>query len=202
MAESERDVEQRKPAAEGMEDDAGRPVISEGRGHIVIGLASMDDGRLSGRRCRRQLQIEDPALRVPGRVIVVVVKAHLAGRDNAGMRQPLREPFCRTGGPGVRDVGMHTGGGREEGVRLRQLERAVGRGHRFADHDDVSETGFAGPRHHFGAVGVVGPIAEVAVRVHEHVRRPAAPCVRPPTRRRAASSARACADPASAARWP
>ena len=172
---------------------------AKGKGSTV---ARVIDGRLPRPGRGVELPVEYVALDLAGRVIVVIVEPHLPRGDDARVGQPLGQPRTGLGGPARGHMGMHAGGGGEPGIAGGEPQGAVGRLGRVPDDDHVADAGRARPRHHLAPIGVIGRIGEVAVRVDEHVSRPAAPCGtwrRPP---RSATSARGCGDRASAARWP
>ncbi len=67
-------------------------MIAENRRHVVVGLAGMDHRRLAGPAGDLELGLECPALGGPGRVIVMVVQAHLPGGDHRRILKPGLQP--------------------------------------------------------------------------------------------------------------
>ena len=79
VPQGEGGAEQRGAAAEGVQDGDGARVVPEDRGHVLVGLAGVDDRGPAPPPGHLHLGLERLALLLPGRVIVVVVESHLAG---------------------------------------------------------------------------------------------------------------------------
>jgi hypothetical protein len=97
------------PRAERVQHDSARDP-AEHRGHIGVGVARVDDGRLPALGCKAELGLEGAALERPGRVIVVVIETDLAERDDFGVSEERLQPLGHLRRPVLRDVGVDPGG--------------------------------------------------------------------------------------------
>ena len=102
-------------------------------------------------------------------MIVVIIEAHLAGRNDFRTVQALAQPRVRLRRPRRRDMGMDAGGGGEPRVTASQLERAVRRLPGVTHDHHMRHAGLPRAHCHLGAIRVISEIAEVAVRIHQHV---------------------------------
>jgi hypothetical protein len=68
-------------------DNSGAACLADYGSRIVLGVTSVDDYRTLRLVSERNLRRESRALRVAGRVVVVVVEAALTHRDRAGLKK-------------------------------------------------------------------------------------------------------------------
>ena len=191
-------------------------MIAEDGGHVVVGLAGVDDCGLADlARDARAGPRRPPA-----------GPASASGRSDS--RAPSRRPrrpvgsrrrsrragFCFRA-PGRRVVGVYAGRHGQPGVGAGESEGAPGRLGRFADHDDPGDAAGPRPGQHLVPIGIVRRVGEMAVGVDEHrlERQLSADGAVLSGRRRltaagagfgagAATDGRAPRDRASASRWP
>jgi hypothetical protein len=168
VAEDQPRSQEPRAAAEGVEDGGHVRPATEDRGHVVVGLARVDDRGLPGLARDVELGLERGQLCLPGGVVVVVIEPHLAGRDHAGVAQSLTQPLGHLGAPALRVVRVDAGGGGKARLPGSQGEGAVGGLRGFTDDDDVGDAGRPGALEDLRAVRVVGGVAQVAMGVDEH----------------------------------
>src|SRR5688572_2370458 len=167
VTEPEADAQQGHSAAERMQDGDGSRMRVQCRGDVGVGVARVYDGSLADSSRKVELDIEDAPLDRPRRVIVMIVEAHLAGGDHAGIGQSGAQPVGRVLVPVGGDVRMDAGGSGEVGIVTRELERPLRGCPGFADDDDVADAGIDRACHHLGAIGIICRVGEVAVGIDE-----------------------------------
>ena len=64
-------------------DDANFPRIADERPSIIFSVPSVNDNRLPGLGCQRDLRSKGGSLRFSRRIVVVIVEAALADRNGA-----------------------------------------------------------------------------------------------------------------------
>ncbi len=110
------------------------------------------------------------ALGGAGRVVVVVVESHLAGRDDPRVAEPAAEPGSARRVPVAGVMRMEARGGGEPRVGAGEGERPLGGWPGFADHDHVADAGGPGPLEHRVRGRRRSRVGEVAVGVDQHDR--------------------------------
>ncbi len=143
-------------------------LVAENGRHVVVGLARVDHRRLPRPGRDRELGLERQALALAGRVVVMVVEAHLPGGHHPGSPEPLAQPLGGGRAPAFRIMGVHAGGGREAGLLGGEGQSPIGRLGRFSNHHDMGQSRLPCSLENIRAVGIVGRVGQVAVGVDQH----------------------------------
>lgn len=151
-----------------MQDGYGFRVGAQGRRDIRIGFACVDHGGAAGLRGHFELAVEDPALYIAGRMIVVVVEAHLAGRHDAPVLKDFTEPCIGFRIPETRVVGMEASGCRDPGMGRREFKCGGGSGGGFPYDNNMPDAGCPGAGNDFSSISLESAGRQMTVRVNQH----------------------------------
>ena len=145
----------------------GARLANHGPG-VILGVASVNDQGLVDFRRESNLRRERGTLRLPRRIVVMVVEAALPYRDSGIAKQLAQARYVTLGKESCRVVWMDAGGREyKPGMLGRVLSRARRCGERFTDANYRQRARFAGAIYYRVAVAAERRVREVGVTVDE-----------------------------------